>query len=219
MFVAGNPVKLIDPDGRRIINPYNKYKIYKGLEQILRNRIENASTWKEKRKARKELRNSRGNIRGYNNYEKEEKLLVDYKKKNKYEYDKANSLEFNGVEVDVVIKLSSRRGTHGELGRTQAQYESASIVKVTEFKTGESYELPTKIIGDKIEITLYRNGQTVSVLANEFGDAIFMVENPRRSYSDEINKLPYWDRAATHFSFDYQNYIMEGGTRPEPKDY
>jgi hypothetical protein len=104
-------------------------------------------------------------------------------------------------------------------GRTQAQYESASIVKVTEFKTGESYELPTKIIGDKIEITLYRNGQTVSVLANEFGDAIFMVENPRRSYSDEINKLPYWDRAATHFSFDYQNYIMEGGTRPEPKDY
>ena len=219
-YVMGNPIRLIDPDGRKVVNPYENYKQYAGIEEQLKNDIANASSSKEKAKAKKALRENMGNINGYNSYQEVQKLLSDFKQANESEYNHIDNLQFNGVEVDVIVGLSDDyKGEDGQLGDTNYSYDPKKVIYGKDFNTGDNYLLPTKMQDDKIRVTLYLNGRTLSTLANEFGDAIFGVENPRASLQDYLNKTPYWERSSVKFSFDYQDYITKGKDKPNPEDY
>ena len=210
VYVANNPLRFIDPDGRKIVNPYEDYKQYEGLEEELDNNVKNASSRKEKRAARQERRANRGKINGYNNYNEVNDLLSDFKALNEGEFNRVDNLEFNGVEVDVIVGLDSRRSGDGagQWGETGLIYVKETVREIVSFQTGDSYLLPTEIVDNKINVIIFSGGNKLSTLANEFGDSIFAVENPRAKLED-INK-DYREKRTTNFSLDYQEYIING---------
>lgn len=215
VYVANNPLKYIDPDGKKIVNPYDRYKKYSGLEQKLRNDIKNSSSGRERRKARKALRSNSGKINGFNNYKDVQNLISDFKEKNENEFNRVDNLNFNGVEIDVIVNVTNGKGNMKQLGKTEYNY--TRVISAKPFEGGDSYDLPTKIVDNKIGITLRE--RNLSTLANEFGDAIFGVENPKASYDDIINKVPYWRKSSSQFSFDYQEFIIKDKPKPKPEDY
>ena len=220
LYTVGNPIVYIDPDGREVVNEYENYKQYKGLEEQLRSKIENASTRGEKKAARKELRANQEKINGYNNFVAVDNLLKEFKTQNEAEYNRLDNLEFNGVEIDLIVGLTNMsKGDFGQYGQTNCPFDPKQIMSVTDLESGEKYDLPTAIIDNKISITLFNYGRNINTLANEFGDAIFSVSNPRKSYEDNKNEVPYYNRSSTKFSFDYESYIMGVKSRPEPENY
>ncbi len=118
----------------------------------------------------------------------------------------------NGKQIDVKINLADMAG---EDGQTLIPYDQFTMVQ--EFSTGKKSLVPTGISNNTIYIDLFYKGRTLSTLANEFGDAIFGVENSKSTYRDR--KLTYYSRSSTIFSFLYEDYIMKGGKKPNPEDY
>ena len=220
-YVLGNPLSFVDPDGREVVNAYEKYKGYAGLEEKLKENRNNASNRKERQSARKELRKNRDNIQGYKNYQKVGSLLNEFKTKNEGEFNRIDNLELNHIKVDVVVGLKSgfTGNEMNQNGETKYDYDPNYVFDYTNTETGEHYDEPSSILGNKIEISLFYNGRNLGTLSNEFGDAIFGVENVRASFSDRKAKTKYWDRASTKFSFDYNEYIMKDKPKPNPQDY
>ncbi|MAC95424.1 MAG: hypothetical protein CMC96_07970 [Flavobacteriales bacterium] len=217
-IMQGNPIMYSDPLGDSVKNKYQAGAKYEGLKEELSSKVDNAQTKSEKRAARKEYRANKGNFRLYDKYQKVNKQIEGFKSKNESEFDILNNLTFNGEEIDIIVGLKSGfSGNKGQYGETLISYPEEDIIKVEDFKTGGQYDLPTTISGNEIHIGLYRLGLNVSTMANEFGDALFSVKNPRSSYRDR--ELPYHQRGSTNFSFDYQDYIMKGGSRPNPLKY
>lgn len=219
-YVANNPILLIDPDGREIVNAYEDYKQYTGLESQLRKDIDEAKTKSERRAARKELKANNDKIAGFNKYQEVQTLIGEFQQANQGEFNRVNSLSLNGVEINVVVNLADRKGDIGQLGDTKYDYgrDPNKYMRVTN-QSGKSHLVPMQVSDNEIDVTLYSDGRTLSTLANEFGDAIFAVENPKESYYDASNKTPYDRRATTQFSFDYQRYIIKGDTKPNPLSY
>jgi RHS repeat-associated protein len=215
-YVAGNPIRLIDPDGKKIVNPYEDFKQYDGLEQQLKSKIDNAASKQERQDARKELRNNRNNISGFNNYQTVQNLLSDFKKANETEYNRIDNLQLNDAKIDVIVSLSDGYNDNKQEGDTRFSYTKDYTERVNA-QTKDKYLVPTKITNDNINITLYSQGRKLNTLANEFGDAIFGVENPAEVYRDL--KLPYYQQSTSQFSFDYEDYITKGGKKPNPQDY
>lgn len=223
-YVANNPLKFIDPNGLKIIKPYEEFKQFTGLEQQLRSNLKNATTRTDKRLARKELRSNFANIRGYQNYQNVERLLTEFKQANESEYNLVDNLQFNGAEIDKIIEINGNYSgdESGQLGQTEYVYDNHSSTTVVEFLTGETRLIPTAIKDNKIVIILYSGigGLTLRTLANEFGNAIFAVTNPDRSHNTS-EEMPYHMKPSTKFSFDYEDYITKGKKkkRPNPQDY
>lgn len=128
-----------------------------------------------------------------------------------------DNLQLNGIEIDVVVGISSNDGDVGQVGDTDVIYTKE--IQITDFSTKETSTLPTEIDKNKIGITLYYRGQTLNTLANEFGDAIFATENPTKAYKDEKNKVEYLKRGSTKFSSAYEYYIIKKSIKPNPQDY
>ena len=218
--MGNNPINNVDPKGDSIINKYEKYKQYRDLEKTLKENIANSSRGKERKAARKELRKNSGKTLGYNNYRIVDELISSFEKANKDEYEKINNLTFNEKNVDVVIGLSSlEHSEDNAVGVTRVSYDPNSMIKVLNFKTGKKHWLPTQIVGDEINITIYQNGKNLGTLANEFGDAIFSVEQPATSVNDHLSNLPYMEQGSTLFSFEYEEAIVKGKRPPKSSKF
>lgn len=143
-----------------------------------------------------------------------------FEKANLNEYQKINNLTFNKEKIDVVIGLSNRgHNDDNAVGVTRTSYNTSSMIRVSDAKTGKKHWLPTQINENKIEVTIYQNGRNLGTLANELGDVIFSVEQPATSINDHLNKIPYMERGSTLFSFDYEEAIVKGENPPKSKKY
>ena len=73
------------------------------------------------------------------------------------------------------------------------------------------------LLNNQISITLFKNNQKISTLANELGDAIFVVNRPETV--DMQKNWKYGQKATTDYSFDYEHFIMgDLKERPDPKN-
>jgi RHS repeat-associated protein len=218
--MGNNPIMNTDPKGDSIINFYQSYQQYASLKKDLKSNIANAKTSQERKAARKELKNSQDKIRGYKNYKTTESLIQEFKAANEDEYNKLNNLSFNGESIDIVIDLNSATfGDKGEDGHTILDYDPESIDQVESYKTGEKYARPNALLDNKISITLFQQGLNLETLANEFGDAIFGVEQPATVYTEKAKKVPYKIERAARFSFDYEDAIINKTTVPKSENY
>ena len=209
-YCAWNPIKLVDADGRKIKNAYECYKQYANHVSTLKSNLKNASNRAEKKIAKKELKKNQDIVNGYESYMKVQSMLDKFKEKNSSEYDRVDNLKLMNKEIDVVVGLNeARQSDEGAYGLTTYIYlmDKENIVGIKD---------------NTIQIEIYRfalsedNG--VSTLANEFGDAIFAVENPGAAYKN--NDKTYYEQPSTFFSFDYEYYIMEKRKDlPKPEDY
>ncbi|BDS09821.1 RHS repeat domain-containing protein [Aureispira anguillae] len=218
--MGNNPIMNTDPKGDSIINFYQSYQQYASLKKDLKSNIANAKTSQERKAARKELKNNQDKIRGYRNYKTTESLIQEFKAANEDEYNKLNNLSFNGQSIDIVISLNSATlGDKGEEGNTTIPYNPKSLDQVTDHETKKEFYRPKEILGNKINITLFQEGRNLTTLANEFGDAIFAVEQPATSFTESFNKVPYLNKQATKFSFDYERAILNKTAIPNSKNY
>jgi hypothetical protein len=172
--------------------------------------------------AKRELRANKTNINGYKLYDKTNELISDFKDANGAEFNRVNSLKLNRQEIDVYVYISFEdgpvEGNSTADGTTKYQYEKGKYF--TDPTTGKTTLVPISVKGNQIKVTLYNHGQNLEGLSNEFGDAIFAVENPGTSYNETRRKPPisYWDKSSTKFSFKYSDYIMGKGPKPDPND-
>ena len=105
---------------------------------------------------------------------------------------------YNGTELDITIYISDdKKSSEGGYGKIESYF--------TLNKENKQINI------SPIKITIYRdaflgsNNTGKLTLANEFGDVIFMTTRPEKSYVEQ--RLNYYQRASTRFSFDYEHYI------------
>ena len=208
-YCAWNPVKLVDPDGEDIINAYEKYKNNKQEIENLKERKKNAETRQERREIQWQINNAESN---YDKYLKVEKMLDDFKNTEPEDYKKLDNLIYNGTELDITIHISDdKKSSEGGYGMIESYF--------TLDKENKQINI------SPIKITIYRdaflgsNNTGKLTLANEFGDVIFMTTRPEISYVEQ--RLNYYQRASTRFSFDYEHYIdnPSKNKKPNPYDY
>jgi RHS repeat-associated protein len=207
-YCGWNPVRLVDPDGEDIINAYEKYKNNKQEIENLKERKKNAETRQERREIQWQINNAESN---YDKYLKVEKMLDDFKNTEPEDYKKLDNLIYNGTELDITIYISDdKKSSEGGYGKIESY-----------FTLDENKQINIS----PIKITIYRdaflgsNNTGKLTLANEFGDVIFMTTRPEKSYVEQ--RLNYYQRASTRFSFDYEHYIdnPSKNKKPNPYDY
>ena len=208
-YCGWNPVRLVDPDGEDIINAYEKYKNNKQEIENLKERKKNAETRQERREIQWQINNAESN---YDKYLKVEKMLDDFKNTEPEDYKKLDNLIYNGAELDITIHISDdKKSSEGGYGMIESYF--------TLDKENKQINI------SPIKITIYRdaflgsNNTGKLTLANEFGDVIFMTTRPEKSYVEQ--RLNYYQRASTRFSFDYEHYIdnPSKNKKPNPYDY
>ena len=208
-YCAWNPVRLVDPDGEDIINAYEKYKNNKQEIENLKERKKNAETRQERREIQWQINNAESN---YDKYLKVEKMLDDFKNTEPEDYKKLDNLIYNDAELDIKIYISDdKKSSEGGYGMIESYF--------TLDKENKQINI------SPIKITIYRdaflgsNNTGKLTLANEFGDVIFMTTRPEISYVEQ--RLNYYQRASTRFSFDYEHYIdnPSKNKKPNPYDY
>jgi RHS repeat-associated protein len=215
---ANNPIWFSDPLGDTVLNKYEDYKQYKGLEKELKGNITNATTGKERRVAKKAY-NRNDNVTGYNNFVTVDNIITGFRDLNQSEFNRVDNLSFGGVGINVVVGISFNLNAPNGTGSGITKIAFTNIGTATNVNTGDSYQLPFGIVNNEINVTLFRSGQTVSTLANEFGDCIFAIEQPATSFYHGQNNTTYFMRPSTNFSFDYEKYIMKGGLKPKTNNY
>jgi RHS repeat-associated protein len=207
--IANNPIRLVDPNGEDIINAYEKYKNNHQEIQDLKNKKEQAKTRQERREIQWQINNAESN---YDKYLKVEKMLDDFKNTEPEDYKKLDNLIYNGAELDIKIYISDdKKSSEGGYGKIESYF--------TLDKENKQINI------SPIKITIYRdaflgsNNTGKLTLANEFGDVIFMTTRPEKSYVEQ--RLNYYQRASTQFSFDYEHYIDNPleNKKPNPYDY
>lgn len=212
---GNNPIYFMDPFGDTVKNKYQEGAKYEGLKAQLKSDIKNAGSKTEKSSARQEFKSNKENFQQYDNFKEVDNLIEGFKKKNPEEFERLDNLKFNGENINLTVGLlSAFSGPSGQTGKTTPIYDNFIH---TNNQVDEIYLDPQSIVGNNINIGLYRNGRTVSTLANEFGDAIFSVARAAQVYSQMNDE--YLKQSTTIFSFDYEDYIMGGGKKPNPNDY
>jgi RHS repeat-associated protein len=213
--MGNNPIRNKDPKGDSLINAYERYSEFETLDSDLKAVITNSTTRNERREARRNLRRNYSNILNYNRYVIVDDLITAFETADQDEYDKVNNLMFNGVEVDVEVRLSLESSSEGGAqGLIVYSYDPNSFGLVQQAGQEGSHLEPRAIVNNKINVTLYQRGNDLGTLANEFGDAIFGVEQPATVYKQHIDKLPYLHKGTTLFSFEYEKFILGRTTRP-----
>ena len=221
-YVAGNPIIYIDPNGKEITNPYSEHKDNQTKIDELNKKIQKAEE-EENNKERKKLTRERNALQnGLDNYNKVESLIAEFKAAvGNDEFERLNSLTFNGQEIDIPIYLQDKPVGEKipEDGNTEVPY-STEIYVVTKYGSKESTQetRPVGIKGNTIKIVLYVHN--LRTLANEFGDADFGVNAAQRNVDQQQKNVEYDSRATTQYSRAYEKWVMkEEATQPKPGDF
>ena len=195
-YCAWSPIRLTDPSGDTIINQYYKYKNSSGYGGEL--------------------------------YARTQQLIDNFQAEHPEEFEILNNLSFTdpfdenkSTPVNIIVGVTDEKGPMKEDGRSNAEtkYKFNPGVHVYYDDNGKRHEevFPDGILNNKISITLYKHHHDMGTLANEFGDAIFVVSRPQTVYADQ--NLGYRRKSTTLFSSDYENYIKgETTIRPNPFD-
>ncbi len=162
-------------------------------------------------------------------FRRTQNLIDDFRVSHPDEFNYLNNLGFtdrdgNTTPINIVIKLSDeyslRRSDYGNRldGVTRYNFDYTTIEQLDE--NNNTIEISNVISGlksNKISITLYKHHHNIRTLANEFGDAFFVIKRPETV--DLQKKWKYGQKATTKYSFDYERYIMgERKERPNPMD-
>ena len=115
VYCADNPVKLVDPNGEEIINPY-KNLVIAACEDVenANNRLNNSQKGSaEFRAAKKQLRAAYSDLRkAENNCEKVESAINEVRQYNNDLYNSINNLmDENGLSIDVYITIDATIGS------------------------------------------------------------------------------------------------------------
>ena len=112
-YCTWNPVKLVDPDGREVINAHTKKvgELQKKIEN-LQNQINNCNDKKQLRSLNKKLKESQSSLKKEIEYEKlVNNAIQDLKDYGGDEYNQLDNLKnINGENVDVYIQMKSDIG-------------------------------------------------------------------------------------------------------------
>ena len=182
-----NPVKLVDPDGREVINAHTK-KVSELKNEIanLQNQIDNCEDKKQLRSLNKTMKEKQGNLKKEIIYEKlVNDAIQDLKDYGGDEFNQLDNLEnINGEKVNVYIQMKPEIG-----GVSDPKCGVSEMILLSD---GRCY---SEKGANTVSISLsykFRNsiGKT---LAHEGGHAIFDVTKPgdvfkfRATHPDAIN--------------------------------
>jgi RHS repeat-associated protein len=214
-FCGNNPIMLIDPDGKKIINYLTQIKEYAVLrltnaQKALDEVDENSITKKELKLIKREIRAATKNLNIVTELHKKVQDNIDLVKNVDPElYNQIDNLTTKeGTPIDVYITASTAIKTttdkNGVVGTTRAT--TSFNWTATKDKDGNT---KYSIDGNKFAITLYGNS-TESSIANEFGDVLFATQNPEKSYKEGGSNLNdivggYMQQEASKSSFGVQH--------------
>ena len=186
-YCAWNPVKLVDPEGREVINAHTKNvgELQKMIAN-LQNQINNCNDKKQLRSLNKSLNKIHRSLKKEIEYEKlVNNAIQELKDYGGNEFEQLNKLNnANGDEVDVYVQMKS------DLGGVSSPI--CGITDLTLLSDGRCYSNK----GDNtVQISLsYKFRNTIgATLAHEGGHAIHDVNNPMVVFKF-ISEHPYAEK-------------------------
>ena len=174
VYCADNPVKLVDPNGEEVINPYKK------LIEIAKNDISNAKIrlsnlqrgTLEYKSEKQQLRAARKDKRiAMSNYMTVSVAINEVKQYNRELYDRINNLtDETGAPVDVYVTLDDKIGT-GKAGQCINNWQDGRFAL---------FDLDNRISssnGVRVSLNPTASSDMGLTLSHEFGHLDYIVPN------------------------------------------
>ncbi len=217
-FVLNNPLIYIDPDGREVKNGMqddlnNAQNRLNTAQSAYDNTVANNGTKKEIRQAKRELNNAKDNFGNAQDLFNRAQSAIDLVKQVDPDYfNKINTLkDKGGSDVNVYVTATNNFGDMGngttKKGETSLIFQTLNGQPYTKTGTdGQPYVQffttpQAKELG--FTVTLFGSASQ-STIANEFGNVEFSTENSVLDATQQIQQVPYAQKAGEIYSFKVQ---------------
>lgn len=215
-YCAWNPMKLVDPDGEKIINAFIQHKdISQSVEFYKERIIADPGAKKQYENAIRDLEFK------HEQYIKTQEAIDAFRAANADEYNIIDNLTFNGQSVDVLVgaDLTRNSGNGGVFGKTEPKFLLDGNGKVVAIGNPSNFSIRVTLYGDAFL------GEThgLGTIANEFGDVLFSVLRPDYAREQGLKlqrgEHTYAQDPSANFSYDYEYFICNPQKYKKPDPY